>query len=236
MQINEKGTKTRKKPSRTKPVSLNITLTEEQKIAKATCLDNQIVFLTGKPGTSKTTVACVVALGALINDMYKKIIITRPTVNASKDIGFLPGDAFDFKEGKMAPYIAPIISSMIKLKDEKQIDDLIKNKKIEIVPIQFARGMNFEDAIVIVDESQNCTVDELKTLTTRMCRDSKMILTSDINQVDLFNKNRSSANFIQKLQELDGVAIIELKENFRSPLSLQIMDMIDEQLKDNKVL
>lgn len=212
------------------PTSFNVVLTQEQKDAKAIALANTITFFKGKPGTSKSLLCCHIALDLLIKGYVDKIIVTRPTVIASRDMGFLPGDAFDFKEGKMAPFLAPILQSMYKLRSRQEIDGMISNGRIEIVPIQFARGLNFENCVVIVDESQNITTDELKTITTRLSENCKMLFTSDVNQIDLQNKSSSGSKFIDMIAQLDEVAVVELKENFRHPLSLLIMDKIDENL------
>lgn len=231
MEVNnrEKTAKTKVKKIRTSPVTFNVILTEEQKVAKGIAMNNTVTFFRGKPGTSKSMLCCHVALDLLIKGYVDKIVVTRPTVVASKDMGFLPGDAFDFKEGKMAPFLAPILQGMYKLRSQKEIDLMIKDGRIQIVPIQFARGLNFENCVVIVDESQNITTDELKTLTTRISENCKMLFTSDINQIDLFNKQSSGSKFIDHLRNLDEVAVVELTENFRHPLALAIMDLIDEK-------
>lgn len=211
------------------PISFsNITLTAEQKEAKAKALDHDIVVFTGRPGTSKSFLSCQIALDLLLSGRVGKIIVTRPMVDVGKTMGFLPGDAFDFKEGKSAPYLAPILQAMCKLRNKDEIDKLIETEKIQIVPIQFIRGLNFEDCVVLVDESQNCTTDELKAITTRLCKNAKLIFTSDVNQIDLMNKHSSAGYFFNKIKDVEGVALIELKENFRSDLALTIMDLINE--------
>ena len=182
MSANRKNPETRR-VRKTEP-KFQVTLTAEQKVAKASALDNQVVIFTGKPGTSKTLLNCNIALDLLISNRVGKIIVTRPTVGVGKEMGFLPGDAFDFKEGKMAPYTAPILQAMYKLKDKKTIDEMIEKGEIEIVPIQFVRGLNFEDCVVLVDEAQNLTPEELKALTTRLCENGKMMFTCDVNQID----------------------------------------------------
>lgn len=225
----EKRAKTKERKIRTSPVSFNVVLTEEQKEAKGIAMNNTVTFFRGKPGTSKSMLCCHVALDLLIKGYVDKIVVTRPTVAASRDMGFLPGDAFDFKEGKMAPFLAPILQNMYKLRSREEIDKMIADGRIEIVPIQFARGLNFEDCVVIVDESQNITTEELKTITTRISNNCKMLFTSDVNQIDLYNKQSSGSKFIDQVCQLEEVAVVELKENFRHPLALAIMDMIDEQ-------
>lgn len=213
-------------------IHLRIELTPEQETAKKIMLNNDVTILTGKPGTSKTTLNCYVALQLLLTRRVGKIIVTRPMVDVGKkSMGFLPGDAFDFKEGKMAPYLAPVLQAFYKLYQKEQIDKYIEQGIIEIIPIQFVRGSNFEDCVVMVDEAQNLDAEELKALTTRLCKDAKMLFTSDLNQVDLLNKRSSAGKFFKAIEELDGVAMFELTENFRSPLALAIMDKVDEQLE-----
>lgn len=218
-----------KRKIRKTPTTFNIKLTAEQKEAKGIAMNSTVTFFTGKPGTSKSTLCCHVALDLLIKGEVDKIIVTRPTVAASKDMGFLPGDAFDFKEGKMAPYIAPLLQSMYKLRKKEEIEGMIKKGQIEIVPIQFVRGLNFENCIVIVDESQNITTEEIKALTTRISLNCKMLFTSDINQIDLKNKDQSASKFVQRIGTLEGVSVVHLTENFRSPLALEIMDLLDQE-------
>lgn len=216
------------------PTSFKVTLTEEQKLAKAKALDSDVVVFTGKPGTSKSLLSCNIALDLLISGRVSKILVTRPMVDVGKSMGFLPGEALSFLEGKSAPYLAPILQAMYKLRSKVEIDKLIEQGKIEVVPIQFVRGLNFEDCCVLVDESQNCTLDELKAISTRLCNGAKLIFTSDVNQIDLFNKHSSAGNFFQSISDLDGVLLIELTENFRSPLALAIMDKIDEYTERSK--
>lgn len=215
-------------------ITFKVKLTEEQRYAKGIAMDNTITFMKGKPGTSKSTLCCHIALELLCSGMVNKIVVTRPTVGASHDIGFLPGDAFNFKEGKMAPYVAPILQSMYKIAGKDQIDKWIEEGVIEIIPIQFVRGLNFEECVTIVDESQNITADELKAITTRICPGSKMLFTSDVNQIDLRNKGNSASRFVDAIAQLDGVAVVELFENFRDPLAIQIMEMIDEMEDERK--
>lgn len=216
------------------PSTFQVQLTEEQKRAKAVALENQVTIFTGKAGTSKTLLTCNIALDLLQKGVIGKIIVTRPMVDVGKTMGFLPGEAFSFTEGKMAPYMAPIMQAMYKLKKKDVIDKWIEEEKIVIVPVQFVRGLNFEDCVVIVDEAQNLEVEELKALTTRLCKDSYMLFTSDVRQIDLFNKYRSAGWFFQTIMRLKNVGSFELTENFRSPLALAIMDAIDEQLEETQ--
>ena len=219
-----------KKVIKTTP-TFNVKLTEEQKKAKAVALANQVTIFTGRAGTSKTLLSCNIAVELMQKGVVQKIVVTRPMVDVGRTMGFLPGEAFSFTEGKMAPYMAPIMQALYKLKDKKTIDDWIKEQKIVIVPIQFVRGINFEDCVVLIDEAENLTAHELKALTTRICKDAYMIFTSDVAQIDLIDKNESAGHFFKAIIDLEGVGSFELTENFRSPLALKIMDVIDEQLK-----
>lgn len=214
------------------PTTFHVTLDEEQKKAKTLALDNQVTIFTGRAGTSKTLLSCNIALDFLIQAKVKKIIVTRPMIDVGKSMGFLPGEAFDFKEGKMAPYLAPILQAFYKLRNKEEIDGMIKKGVIEIVPIQFVRGQNFEDCVVLVDEAQNLNSEELKALTTRLCQDAYMIFTSDLAQVDLYEKSNSAGHLFKAISSLEGVCTFELTKNYRSPLALQIMDVIDKEKKN----
>lgn len=222
------------KASTVKTIDIKIPLTDEQKKAKERIFRSKISVLTGKPGTSKTFLACNIALDLMKKGVIDKIIITRATVESSnKSMGYLPGEGLDPMSGKMAPYMTPIIQALIKLSgDEKLITYLVNTNKIQVVPVQFARGLNFENCCVLLDESQNFTYEELKVLTTRLCKDAKMIFTSDVNQIDLKNKYESASRFFEAISHLDGVSMIELTENFRDPLAIQIMEVIDHLLDE----
>lgn len=234
--INDRETERTKKTRKISegPVTFHIRLTKEQKLAKAAVLTNVVTFLKGKPGTSKSTIACHAALDRLLKGHVDRIILTRPTVEVGKTQGYLPGDAFSVKEGKSGPYVAPLIDVMNKLRDPNEIQQLVEKEKIVVLPIQFVRGRNFENVFVIVDESQNLNVEEMKALTTRICDNSWMCFTSDINQIDLHYKDNSAAHFVDAIAGLEGVAVVELFENFRHPLAIQIMDLLDEQVQLKK--
>lgn len=226
----EKLPKSRERKISTRPVTFHIHLTREQKEAKATILTNVLTVLQGRPGTAKSTLACNAALDRLIKGHVDQIIITRPFVAVGKDIGFLPGDAFDLYNGKSGPYVYPMLDTMYKLRGKTEIDLMIKEEKIVLLPTQFMRGRNFENVFVVVDESQNLNYEELKLITTRICDNCYMVFTSDVNQIDLNNKQHSAAHFFESIRHLQGVAIIELLENFRHRLALEIMDEVDKKI------
>jgi len=217
------------------PVTFHIRLTAEQKLAKATVLENVVTFLKGEPGTAKSTIACHAALDRLIKGHVDKIILTRPIEVVGKDMGFLPGVGNSATEGKMAPYISPLLDTMYDLRSKKEIDDMIEAGKIEVLPVQFVRGKNFKNVFVVIDESQNMTVDDMIALVTRICPNSWMVFTSDLNQIDLHDKHSSAANFVQDIHaKFPGVAVVELLENFRHPLAIQIMKYLQEKVVERK--
>lgn len=232
MQKEERKMKTLSNGSKRKlsshPTTFKFQLDDEQKQAKALVLDNTVSFLTGPPGTSKTFLAVQVGLDGVISGQYSKMIVSRPMVDVGNSMGFLPGDAFDFKEGKMAPYLAPVLQQMYKLKGKEQIDKMIEKEQIQIVPLQFIRGLNFEDCVVVVDEGQNMHVEEAKALVTRICNDAKLIITSDYNQIDLRFRNKSLSNLIDKISHLEGVCTFNLTKNYRHPLALEILSIIQK--------
>lgn len=227
---NEKTKSGGKRKISNSPVTFHIKMTEEQKVAKETILNSTITFLRGKPGTSKSTIACQVAIDRLIKNHVDKIIITRPIVPAGRDIGFLPGDAAE----KIAPYTYPILEVMKKLRSKKEVEDWVKNGQIEFLPIQFARGHNFENCAVICDEFQNATYEDLMLITSRICANVWMIFTSDVNQIDIGNKKYSAAYFVESIKNLPGVSVVDLTENFRHPLALAIMEKVQEEVKTRK--
>lgn len=217
-------------------ISFKIDFTEEQKEARKICHENVVTILTGKPGTAKTTIAASIALELLIRkpkytsddpkmtEKYDKIIISRPTVEIGKSIGFLPGSITD----KLEPYTYPVINIMEKIFGTENINRLIEKGKIITMPIQFMRGITVENSIVILDEGQNATFEDFKAISSRLGKDSKLLVTSDWRQIDLHKKSRSVSNLFDTLLDLNDIEMIELTENFRHPLAIQIMDRINE--------
>lgn len=218
--------------------SFDLDFTSEQKRARDICHENVVTVLTGKPGTAKTTVAASVAIDLLFRKKkdtspdfryhgdYDKIIISRPTVVNGKDMGFLPGD----EKEKLAPYMAPVISAIKDLvgMTDAELEKLIEDKKIEIIPLQFMRGHTFKNCVVILDEGQNADLEDFKVVSSRLGKDSKLIVTSDWRQVDLRDRNKSASKWFSSIMKLDKCAEVELTENFRHPLAVKIMDVLLE--------
>jgi phosphate starvation-inducible protein PhoH and related proteins len=173
------------------PIKFKIELNPEQKEAKAKILQNTVTLLAGSAGSGKTLLACQIALEKLFMKECDKIIITRPTVS-KEEIGFLPGDLRE----KMDPWVQPIYQNMYALYDKVKIEQLNKSGQIEIVPVSFMRGRTFMDSVVIVDEAQNVTHEQMEMIVTRLGLRSKMIICGDDNQVDLKQKRESGFRFL----------------------------------------
>ena len=206
------------------PIKFKITLNEEQKEAKAKILDNTLTLLAGKAGSGKTMLACQIALDKLFMKEVDKIIITRPTVS-KEDIGFLPGDLRE----KMDPWVQPIYQNMFALYDKVKIEKLIEDGQIEIVPVSFMRGRTFLDSIIIVDEAQNVTHEQMEMIVTRIGLRSKMIICGDDGQVDLKSKRESGFRFLyaaaRKIKNMVGVTLMQ---NHRDPIVDDLLEIYEE--------
>jgi len=206
------------------PIKFNISLNEEQKLAKEQILNNTVTVLAGKAGSGKTLLACQVALDGLFRRHYEKIIITRPTVS-KEEIGFLPGDLHQ----KMDPWVQPIYQNMYLLYGKERVDPFIKEGKIEIVPVAFMRGRTFLDSCVIVDEAQNVTMSQMEMIATRIGLRSKMIVCGDDGQVDLKNRRDSGFKFLYNQgKKVKNVTSVTLFENHRDPVVDDLIEVYEE--------
>jgi phosphate starvation-inducible PhoH-like protein len=204
------------------PIKFNIQLNEEQKTAKSKILSNTVTILRGKAGSGKSLLAANVALDLLFSREIEKIIITRPTVVAGQDIGFLPGDVNE----KLAPFTAPVYENMHRLYNKDKIEKCIQDGEIEIVPVSFMRGRNFTDCLVVVDEAQNLTDNQTELLLTRICHGSKMIFCGDAAQVDLKDKKTSGFDVVCKhMKEVPGFEVVTLEKNHRHPIVDDILEV-----------
>ena len=161
--------------------------------------NNDVVFGIGPAGTGKTYLAVVFAVAALKNNEVKKIILTRPAVEAGENLGFLPGD---LKE-KVDPYLRPLYDALYDMLGVEQTEKLMEKGVIEIAPLAYMRGRTLEDAYVILDEAQNTTDNQMKMFLTRLGFRSKMIITGDISQIDL--PRNTTSGLIRALDILEGV-------------------------------
>ena len=206
------------------PIKFNVSLNEEQKIAKEQILNNTVSVLAGKAGSGKTLLACQVALDGLFRRHYEKIIITRPTVS-KEEIVFLPGDLHQ----KMDPWVQPIYQNMYLLYGKERVDPFIKEGKIEIVPVAFMRGRTFLDSCVIVDEAQNVTMSQMEMIATRIGLRSKMIVCGDDGQVDLKNRRDSGFKFLYNLgKKVKNVCSITLFKNHRDPVVDDLIEVYED--------
>lgn len=198
----------------------SITLSEEQKRAKAEVLTHPFNFLTGKAGSGKTLLAVQIALDLFFKKQCEKIVITRPTVS-NEDNGFLPGSL----EEKMEPWLVPIRSNMRKVYARfDHLERMEKDEQIELVSLTHFRGRTFENAVVIVDEFQNLTKQQLGMVLGRLGKDSIMILCGDGQQIDLKFNNDSAIHEVPKLKDSKFVYTVNLRDNHRH-------EAIDEVLR-----
>ena len=214
------------------PIKFKIQLNDEQKQAKAEILENTITLLAGQAGSGKTLLACNVALDGLFRRMYDKVIITRPTVS-KEEIGFLPGDLRE----KMDPWVQPIYQNMFLLYDKSKVERYIEKSEIEIVPVSFMRGRTFVNSIVIVDEAQNVTHDQMEMIVTRLGKGSKMIVCGDTHQVDLKKKEDSGFKFLyngaKKIKEMQSLTLVT---NNRADVVQDLIDYYNNAYDQNKIV
>lgn len=168
---------------------------------------NDLLFAIGPAGSGKTYTSIALAVRALKNKSVKKIILTRPAVEAGEKLGFLPGD---MKE-KLDPYLQPLYDALHDMMPQKKLLQYMEEGIIQIAPLAFMRGRTLDEAFVILDEAQNSTMAQLKMFLTRMGRNSKFIVTGDITQIDLPKKSDSGLpKTLSMLSGIDSIAIIEM--------------------------
>ncbi|ELK45490.1 PhoH family protein [Halobacillus sp. ACCC02827] len=191
---------------------------------------NDLVFGIGPAGTGKTYLAVVMAVNALKNGDVKRIVLTRPAVEAGESLGFLPGD---LKE-KVDPYLRPLYDSLHDVFGAEHTARLIDRGTIEIAPLAYMRGRTLDDAFAILDEAQNTTPEQMKMFLTRLGFGSKMIITGDITQVDLPKGVKSGLRVAEeRLGKVKGSAFIHLEQSdvVRHPLVQRIIDAYEREDK-----
>lgn len=170
---------------------------------------NDLVIAEGPAGTGKTYTAIALAVRALKNHEVKKIVLTRPAVEAGERLGFLPGDMKD----KLDPYLQPLYDALHDMIPSRKLEQWIEEGTVQIAPLAFMRGRTLENSIVILDEAQNATVSQLKMFLTRMGVSSKFILTGDTTQIDLQRKSESGLlQAIRLLTDIEGISVIRFDE------------------------
>ncbi len=181
--------------------------TENQRKMVREIVKNDMIFAIGPAGTGKTYTAVALAVKALKNKEVKRIILTRPAVEAGENLGFLPGD---LKE-KLDPYMQPLYDALNDMVPTDKLNQYIESRTVQIAPLAFMRGRTLDNAFVILDEAQNTTESQMKMFLTRMGANAKFIVTGDATQVDLPSKQPSGLlQAVRLLKKVEGISIIEL--------------------------
>lgn len=213
---------------------------ETQKQLTNSIKKNYFTMCTGPAGTGKTYIACLQALNELKNneDIKKIVLVKSVTTLKSEEIGFLKGTM----EEKMEPFMYSFTGNFEKIIGERIFQKLKEDRYIQILPIAYLRGVNIDNAIVIIDEVQNITIDNIRTIMTRLGENSKMVFLGDIKQIDVKNKYDSALKFImENFQYVDGIGVVEFTKDdiIRHPLIKVVEDIFDKVLDSkayNKII
>ncbi len=193
---------------------------------------SDLLFAIGPAGTGKTYTAIALAVRALKNKEVKKIILSRPAVEAGEKLGFLPGD---MKE-KVDPYLQPLYDALEDMLPAQKLQEYIERGIIQIAPLAFMRGRTLSEAVVVLDEAQNTTVPQLKMFLTRLGIGSKMIVTGDLTQIDLPASQRSGLrDATERLEGVKGITFIHFNQTdiVRHPLVTKIINAYEQPASDN---
>jgi phosphate starvation-inducible PhoH-like protein len=195
---------------------------------------NDMVFVSGPAGSGKTYTAVAMAVRALKAKEVRRIILSRPAVEAGENLGFLPGD---LKE-KLDPYLMPLYDALRDMIPPEKLNDMMQLGVIEIAPLAFMRGRTLDKAFVILDEAQNTTIMQMKMFLTRMGTTAKFVITGDMSQVDLPSRQRSGLSYAKRILEgIDGIGMVEMEQSdiIRHPLISKIINAFEvEELKEEK--
>lgn len=168
---------------------------------------NTVVFAIGPAGTGKTYLAMAKAVVALKNKVVSRIILTRPAVEAGEKLGFLPGDL----QSKVDPYLRPLYDALYEFMGPDAYHKMVENGTIEVAPLAYMRGRTLSDSFIILDEAQNCSMEQLKMFLTRFGEGSKVVVTGDVTQIDLPEERKSGLKRISEiLSSVEGIAVVEL--------------------------
>lgn len=201
-------------------------LNSAQKLAYEQFDKQDVLFLLGAAGTGKSHLACAFAISEVLAKRKKKIILTRPIVEAGESLGFLPGS---FEE-KVAPYMMPMYDCIERCVGREGPQRDIINKAIEIAPIAYCRGRTFHDSVCIFDEAQNATKMQIKLFLTRFGQNSKVIVTGDPNQSDIRGGEKTLIEIVNKLKDIKGISAIHFNNDsiVRHPLIAEILNKLEE--------
>ncbi|MGD2175817.1 MAG: PhoH family protein [Candidatus Brocadiaceae bacterium] len=186
-------------------------------------LNNDLVLCIGPAGTGKTYLGVAVALGFLKRGTLKRIVLCRPAVEVEENLGFLPGDMY----AKVNPYLRPLYDALHDLMDSRRVQRYLENDLIEVLPLAFVRGRTLDNAFIILDEGQNCTVGQMKTFLTRLGTHARLLVTGDITQIDLPPDRKSGlVDAQERLRDVAGLQVVWLSEKdiVRHPLVRRILD------------
>lgn len=189
---------------------------------------NDLLFAVGPAGSGKTYTAIALAVRALREKQVRRIILTRPAVEAGEKLGFLPGD---MKE-KLDPYLQPLYDALNDMIPPAKLVKFMEDGTVQIAPLAYMRGRTLDNAFVILDEAQNTTLSQIKMFLTRMGRNAKFIVTGDVTQVDLPRKSDSGlVRAMEILREVEGIGTVQFdkRDIVRHPLVKQIVDAFDER-------
>jgi phosphate starvation-inducible PhoH-like protein len=172
--------------------------------------ESEVVFCIGPAGTGKTFLGVAAALNFLRRGKLQRIVLCRPAVEAEENLGFLPGDVF----AKVDPYLRPLYDALHDLMDVRRVKRYIESDIIEILPLAFVRGRTLDNAFIILDEAQNCTVGQMKTFLTRLGKSARLLVTGDITQIDLPPERRSGlVDAQERLRDVPGIRFVWLGED-----------------------
>lgn len=201
--------------------------TPNQQLMVKACSDNDLTFALGPAGTGKTYLAVALAVRALKNKEVRKIILSRPAVEAGEKLGFLPGDMRD----KIDPYLQPLYDALEDMIPGAKLKELMDGNVIQIAPLAFMRGRTLNDAVIVLDEAQNTTVHQIKMFLTRLGMGSKMIVTGDTSQIDLPRSTASGlVQALKVLRHVEGIGRVEFgkKDIVRHRLVQRIVEAYEK--------
>jgi phosphate starvation-inducible PhoH-like protein len=211
-----------KEPNRERKqeIKYNVTLNEEQKEVKRLIIDNQIVVITGKAGCGKSLVSAQCALDFLFKKQCEQILVTRATIEVGNSLGFLPGGLNE----KFDPYLEAFKENLMKCYDKVKVEQLITDKKVLALPVQFIRGKTIDD-VLIVEEAQNLTKPQMLAILTRLGKTGKMIINGDNEQKDIRDEYNGLSYVIELSKKIKEIKWAKLKENHRSDLVGKILEL-----------
>ena len=201
---------------------------ENQKSMVDKFRQNDLLFAIGPAGTGKTYLAISLAVRALKNNEVKRIVLSRPAVEAGENLGFLPGDL----KNKLDPYLQALYDALLDILPGMKLNKLMEQGTIQIAPLAYMRGRTLSDAVVILDEAQNSTISQLKMFLTRMGENSKFIVTGDVTQIDLPNRSNSglvkAANILKNIKGIEFVYFSK-EDIVRHPLVSPIVEAFEKE-------